>query len=74
MQSLGLLVDLDSNNINKCEICAEAKTTKKSCFSVNRETELLPLIHTDLGDLKQTMTRGDKRYYVTFIDGFSRFT
>ena len=35
---------------------------------------MLSLIHTDLDDLKQTMTRGGKRYYVTFIDDFSRYT
>ena len=52
MQSLDLITDLDSINYDKCEICVEAKITKKSCFSVNRETELLSLIHTDLGDLK----------------------
>ena len=38
------------------------------CF---REFKLLSLIHTDLGDLKQTMIRGGKRYYITFIDDFS---
>ncbi|KAK6785962.1 hypothetical protein RDI58_014487 [Solanum bulbocastanum] len=52
MQLLGLISDLDSNNINKCEICAEAKTTKKSCFSVSRGNELLSLIDTDVGGFK----------------------
>ena len=42
-----------------------------ACF---RESELLSLIHTDLGDLQQTMTRGGEKYYVTFIDDFFRFT
>jgi len=32
MQSLGLISGLDSNNINKCEICAEAKSTRKTYF------------------------------------------
>ena len=39
-----------------------------------KETKLLELIHPDLGDLKQTMTRGDKKIYMTFIDDYSRFT
>ncbi|XP_075080437.1 uncharacterized protein LOC107771575 [Nicotiana tabacum] len=38
------------------------------------ETLLLSLIHTDLDDLKQTMSRGGKRYYVTFIDNLSTYT
>ena len=58
----------------KCEICVESKLTKKSCPSVQRETELLGLIHFDLADLKQTMTRGGKSYFVTFIDDYSRYT
>ena len=41
----------------KCEICVESKLTKKSCPSVQHETELLGLIHFDLVDLKQTKTR-----------------
>ena len=41
---------------------------------MTRETKLLELIHSDLGDLKQAMTRGGKKFYVTFIDDYSRFT
>ena len=41
---------------------------------MTRETKLLELIHSDLGDLKQTMTRGGKKFYVTFIDDYFRFT
>ena len=74
MQSLGLISGIETNTIDKCQICIETKITKKTCISVDRETELLSLIHTDLEDLKQTMTRGGKRYYVTFIDDYSRFT
>ena len=60
--------------MNKHEICVKAKITKKTYVYVKRETELLSLIHTDLGDLKQTMIKGGKKYYVTFIDYFSRYT
>lgn len=52
MQSLSLLSSLNLSNFDKCGICVETKITKRSCFSVNREIELLSLIHTDLGDLK----------------------
>ena len=38
------------------------------------ETKLFLLIHSDLRDLKQTMTIGCKKFYVTFIDDYSRFT
>jgi len=52
----------------------ESKLTKKSCPSAQHEIELLGLIHYDLADLKQTMTRGGKSYFVTFIDDYSRYT
>ena len=63
MKSLGLISGVNNASLNKCEICAEAKLTKKSCKSVQRESELFSLIHTDLGDLKQTMTKGGKKYF-----------
>ena len=55
-------------------MCVESKTTKKSCKPIERESKLLSLIHRDLGDLKNTMTRGGKRFYITFIDDYSRYT
>ena len=41
---------------------------------MTRETKLLKLIHYDLRYLKQIMTIGGKKFYVTFIDDYSRFT
>lgn len=58
----------------KCKICVESKITKKTCYPVQREYEPLGLIHTNLVDLKQHVTRGGKSYLVTFIDDFSRYT
>ena len=50
------------------------KLTKKTCGLMSRETKLLELIHSDLRDLKQTMTRQGHKFYVTLIDDYSRFT
>ena len=74
MQSLGLINNIDYSCLSKCQICTTSKLTKRTCGSVSRETKLLELVHYDLGDLKQTMTRGSKKFYVTFIDNYSRFT
>ena len=38
------------------------------------ETKLLELIHSNLGDLEQTMTKESKKFYVTFINDYSGFT
>ena len=74
MKTLGLINNIDYSGLSKCQICATSKLTRKTCGSVTRETKLLELIHSDLGDLKQNMTRGGKKFYVTFIDDYSRFT
>ena len=52
MQSLGLITNLDYSGLSKCQICASSKQTKRSCGSVSRESNLLDLIHSNLGDLK----------------------
>ena len=74
MQTLGLINKIYYSGLSKCQICATSKQTKKTCCSVIRETKLLELIHSDLGDLKQTMTRECKKFYITFINDYSRFT
>ena len=71
---LSLIPKLSLENHGKCESCVESKTTKKSCKLVERESDLLSLIHNDLGDLKNTITRGGKWFYITFIDDYSRYT
>ena len=73
MLQLGL-ISINNTCMRKCEICFASKQSKKTCSSTFRESELLSLIHADLGDLKQSMTRGDKKNNVTFIDDFSRYT
>ena len=74
MQTLGLINNINYSSLNKCQICATSKLTRKTCGSMTRETKLLELIHFDIRDLKQTMTRGGKKFYATFIDDNSRFT
>ena len=71
-QTLGLINNIDYSGLSKCQICATSKLTRKTCGSVTRETKLLKLIHFNLGDLKQIMTRGGKKFYVTIIDDYSR--
>jgi len=68
------LINMHDKQKSKCDVCVESKITKKTCHFVERQTEILGLIHTDLANLKQTMSRGGKNYFVTFIDDFSRYT
>jgi len=50
---------IDSNH--KCETCVGAKMTRSSFHSVERKTDPLDLIHTDVCDLKSVPTRGVMR-------------
>ena len=71
---LSLIPKFSLENLGKYEVCVESKTTKKPCKPIEKESELLSVIHSDLGDLKNTMTRGGKRFYITFINDNSRYT
>ena len=62
MVELSLIPKFSLENLGKCEVCVESKTTKKSCKPIKRVSKLLSLIHSNLGDLKNTMTRGGKRF------------
>ena len=53
---------------HKCETCVEAKLTRSSFQSVERHTESLELIHSDICDLKFVQTRGGNKYFITFVD------
>jgi len=39
-----------------------------------RKTELLELVHLDLADVKNTMSKGGKKWYIIFVDYFSMYT
>ena len=41
--------------------------------TIKRSNELLYLIHSNIGDLKFVQTRGGKRYYIIFIDDYTRY-
>ncbi|KAD3067345.1 hypothetical protein E3N88_35225 [Mikania micrantha] len=59
----------------KCPVCVEAKLSKQPFKSItSRSTKPLELIHSDLADFKNSISRGGKKYYVTFIDDYSRYT
>ena len=52
----------------------KAKIIKRPHFQVERKTDLLELVHTDICELGGILTRGGNRYFITFIDDFSKFT
>ncbi len=60
-------------NKSKCQVCVESKYAKHPYKSVERNSNPLELIHTDICDMKSTPTRGGKKYFITFIDDCTRY-
>ncbi|CAL2246164.1 unnamed protein product [Prunus armeniaca] len=58
---------------HKCEVCVQAKQTRNSFKPVERNTLILELIHSDMCDSNRSPTRGGNKYFVRFIDDFSRY-
>lgn len=67
---------LNCGHTDDCETCIKAKMTRLKFpkESENRSTNVLDLIHSDICGPMQTKTPSGKRYLLTFIDDFSRFT
>ncbi|CAN1221891.1 Retrovirus-related Pol polyprotein from transposon TNT 1-94 [Linum grandiflorum] len=76
MKKMDLLSNLSGNNLSsKCSVCIESKFAKKTFFPVHkRVSSVLDLVHTDLAVFKDIESLGGKKYYITFIDDFSRYT
>ena len=73
LSNLGYILKLKLKELRKYKICVEAKFAKCSFHSIDRNTESLGLIHSDLCDLKFMPTRGGKKYFITFIDDYTRY-
>ena len=75
LKKWNLIPVVNVNEFSKCTICVEAKYAKKPFNSIeNRKTILLELTHMDLVDFKNAISKGGKKYHVTLIDDFSRYT
>ena len=57
------MISYKHDDEKKCEICIQAKMTKKPFSESNNVCEL-----------NGVLTKGGKRHFLTFIDDFSRFT
>ena len=70
----GLLESLDYELVDACEPCLMGKMTKTP-FSetMERATNLLEIIHTDVCGLMSVEARGGYRYFLTFTDDLSRY-
>ena len=74
-RNMQLIPNINAGNCLKCDVCFEAKFAKKPFKSITtRETEVLKLVHSDLADFKNIMSEEGKKWLITFVDDFSRYT
>lgn len=71
----GVQFKSDAKFLKSCEICAIGKQSRLPFKSSKTRTEnVLDLVHADLcGDMEE-ISIGGARYFITFIDDFSRKT
>jgi transposase InsO family protein len=70
-------MEIDGSRTNPvCVSCVAAKQTRKpnSSAATRTTTSPLQLIHSDVAGPMRTSSLGGARYFVLFIDDFSRFT
>jgi len=48
--------------------------TKRAFSKVERNINLLELVHSNICELNDILTRGGNRYFTTFIDDYSKYT
>jgi transposase InsO family protein len=74
LHSDGLLESLDYESFETYERCLMGKMTRTPFSgSMERATDLLEIIHTDVCGPMSVPARGGYRYFVTFTDDLSRY-
>jgi len=69
-----ILPDLDFTDLGICVDCIKGKHTKHTIKkAATRNKQLLKLIHTDICGLLEASAYGGEKYFITFIDDFSRY-
>ena len=70
----GLFESLDYESFDACEPCLLGKMTKTPFFiTMERATDLLEIIHTDVCGPMSLEARGGYRYFLIFIVDLSRY-
>ncbi|KAK9683434.1 hypothetical protein RND81_10G141100 [Saponaria officinalis] len=71
--SNGILDSIDFTNFDVCISCIKGKQTKVKRLGANRATDVLELIHTDICGPFPTASWNGQRYFMSFIDDYSRY-
>jgi len=69
---LGMKFASQTSEIN-CETCAKYRIHVKPFKPPTHEKEILSLIHSDIFETRNIKSVGGVRYFLTFIDDYSRY-
>ena len=74
LAGLNLILKFDLAKGSKCHVCMQSKQPHKS-HKVAEARDLTPLelIHSNLCEITRELTKGGKRYFMTFIEDYTRF-
>ena len=66
---------VSNSRLEKCETCVLGKSVRKPFFGLNaiRSKSPLELVHTDLCGPMKNQTPSGKKYFLTFVDDYSRY-
>lgn len=67
------VISYNTNKIYKCKTCVESMI-KRSYQIVNRTSQSLLHIHSNICESNSKLTMGGNMYFITFIDGHSGYT
>jgi hypothetical protein len=74
LASMNLIPKFDSVKGSKCHVCVQSKQPHKPHkAAAARDLAPLELIHSNLCEMNGKLTKGGKRYFMMFIDDYSRF-
>ena len=74
LAGLNLILKFDSVKGSKCHVCVESKQPRKPHkAAAARDLAPLELIHSDPCEINGKLTKGGKRYFMTFIEDYTRF-
>ena len=74
LAGLNLIPKFDLVKGSKCHVCVQSKQPRKPHKAAETwDLAPLELMHFDLCEMNGELTKGDKRYFMTFIDDCTRF-
>lgn len=74
LANMDLIPKFTTVKVSKCQVCVQAKQSRKSHKAAEpRNLAPLELIHSDLCEMNDVLTKGGKRYFMTLIDDSTKY-